>query len=79
MATQANTSSCAVEVMHSTPLSDEDVKRELQAFLRKNHVKEGLSCDHLDKLQQLHENLKSSVDVQFETPKNKKTKRKQDY
>lgn len=79
MATQSNTSSCTLEVIHSVPLSDQDVKRELQAFLRKNHVREGLSCDHLHKLQQLHENLKSSVDIQFETPKKKKKKKKKDY
>ena len=60
----ANSRGSSVEILHSTPLSDEDVKRELQVFLKKTHVIEGLPCDHLAKLKQLHSQLASSSNIE---------------
>lgn len=58
----ASTSPNSFDVLHTAPLSDNDAKRELQTFLKKTHINEGLQKDTLERLQQLYHVLKSVND-----------------
>lgn len=51
--------SSSMEILHSEPMSNEQVRKDLQSFLKKSHVKEGLSCDLLSQLHELHDSMKS--------------------
>ena len=50
-----------LEILSSTPVSYEEVKKTLGEFMSKNHVQNGLSQDTIQRLQGLHSQLTLSA------------------
>ena len=50
-----------LQIIKEEPLEPEDMKKQLEAFLKKKHVREGLSKDKYTRLKGLMASLKDNI------------------